>query len=348
MRENRQSRAHQKRASKARDPFDPLKQMITQNPRMLQIFDLVRNIADTNSTLLMTGPSGTGKSMLAKAIHNCSLRSKEPFVEVSCGALTETLLESELFGHVKGAFTGAIANKPGKFFVAHKGTIFLDEIAAASMSLQLKLLRILEDRQFEPVGSVKTKTIDTRILLATNGDLVKEIHAGRFREDLFYRISVINIDLPPLCQRQEDIPLLVNHFITHYNKQHSRHKTGVSSKAMTVLKHYAWPGNIRELENVIERAILLAPHATIDRHDLPDTLLKPHPANIPVISLQQARLEPEKAFIRNGLQDHGFNRTHTAKAMGINRSTLYKKMKQYGLDIEIYRAKYRPGKRSLK
>jgi len=314
-----------------------LENVIGHDYRMLKVFDLVESVAPSNVTVLLQGPSGTGKSMIARVIHQQSGRGDKPFVEVSCGALPETLLESELFGHVRGSFTGAVASKAGKFKAADGGTIFLDEISGASPALQMKLLRVLQSHEFEPVGSNKTERVDARVILATNVDLAAEVKAGRFREDLYYRINVVSVEMPRLAERLGDIPLLARQFIHHFNAELKRHVREIEPAAVRLLQRYPWPGNVRELENVIERAVVLCKASAITVADLPERLVAEAAVSEPTgeykpMPLKDALLEPEKRFIEAALRANGGNRQLTADQLGINRTTLYKKMKRFGLE----------------
>ncbi len=312
-----------------------MENIIGHDHRMLKIYDMIDSVADTRATVLITGESGTGKSIIARAIHRRSSRRDKPFVEVACGALPETLLESELFGHVSGAFTGATNDRLGKFKQADSGTIFLDEIATASPGMQVKLLRVLQDLEFEQVGGAKTFKIDTRVILATNEDLGRAVAEGRFRQDLFYRINVINIELPSLRDRLSDIPLLAEHFLRQICSESGKKVSGFSEQALAALQGFRWPGNVRELQNVIERAVLLGKTPVIGVEDLPPHLL----AGTPIAgelsaarSLKDAMAVPERQIILNVLEANQWNRQATAETLGINRTTLYKKMKRLGLE----------------
>ena len=312
-----------------------MENIIGHDHRMLRIYDMIDSIADTRATVLISGESGTGKSMIARAIHRRSSRRDKPFVEVACGALPETLLESELFGHVVGAFTGATVDKMGKFKQADEGTIFLDEIGTASPGMQVKLLRVLQELAFEQVGGTKTFTIDTRVILATNEDLTSLVAQGRFRQDLFYRVNVINIELPSLRERISDIPLLASHFLQQICNETGKRVTGFSEPAIAALQSYRWPGNVRELQNVIERAVLLGKGDKVGSEDLPPNVLAAGPVQVESVgnrTLKQALSCPERQIILDVLEANNWNRQATAAALGINRTTLYKKMKRLGFD----------------
>ena len=315
-----------------------LENIVGHDFKMLKVFDMIEAVADSKATVLITGQSGTGKSLIARAIHQRSGCTAKPFVEVSCGALPETLLESELFGHVKGSFTGAVSNKEGKFLAANEGTIFLDEIDSATPGLQMKLLRVLQERQFEPVGSNETKTVHVRVILATNKNLQRQVNEGKFREDLYYRINVVNIDLPPLYQRTTDIGLLAERFLRSMCAKHGREKIGLTGEAIKYLDNYNWPGNVRELENVIERAVVLGRNSQITPDDLPQHILdyagRENAVGFKRLSLREALEEPEKKILEMALRQNNWNRQATAEMLQINRTTLYKKLKRYGLDAD--------------
>ena len=316
-----------------------LDNIVGHDPRMQRVFDMIDSVADTKATVLITGESGTGKSLIARAIHRRSDRRDGPFVEVACGALPETLLESELFGHVAGSFTGATSEKTGKFMLADRGSIFLDEIGTAPASMQVKLLRILQEFQFEKVGGNKTFSVDSRVILATNEDLAQCVEAGTFRQDLYYRVNVINIELPSLRERPSDIPLLANHFLRQVCDDAGKEVAGFTSEAVEHLQRYRWPGNVRELQNVVERAVLLGKNDLIGLEDLSTTITTSSAAmTMPVATgrtLKEALAGPERQIILEVLESNGWNRNATADALGINRTTLYKKMKRLGLEDPI-------------
>lgn len=320
-----------------------MENIVGHDYKMLKIFDLVDAVADSRASVLMSGESGTGKSLLARAIHHRSTRASKPFIEISCGALPETLLESELFGHVKGAFTGAVNDKSGRFLAADGGTLFLDEINSASPAMQVKLLRVLQEKEFEPVGSTQTVHVDVRIILATNVPLQKLVQEGKFRQDLYYRINVVTIELPNLHERLSDIPLLASYFLKHFCKENEREILGFSDEAMDRLCRYNWPGNVRELENAVERAVVLCRRPQIEVADLPQTIQNYHPLraasddtsgdDMEPMPLSQALELPERRIIEAALKRNGYSRQATADELAINRTTLYKKMRKYRLDI---------------
>jgi len=315
-------------------------QILGQDLRMLKILEMAESVASSQATVLITGESGTGKSLVARAIHACSQRRNQAFVEVACGAIPDTLLESELFGHVRGAFTDAVSDKPGKFAVADGGTIFLDEISTASPQLQVKLLRVLQERQLEPVGSNETQQVDVRVILATNRDLNVEVEAGRFRQDLYYRVNVVTLELPPLRERTGDVVILAEHFLGKFASANGKEILGFSADALSAMRSYDWPGNIRELENCVERAVVLSRGAHVSVEDLPEAVLssmaRPQSSSDPTVvkPLREALKEPEKQIILAALQANGGCRKTAAKQLGIDRTTLYKKMKRYGLNGE--------------
>lgn len=316
--------------------------IIGHNSKMQKIYSLIETVAPTNATILIQGESGTGKRLVAQAVHFSDPHRKgKPFVEVSCGALPETLLESELFGHVKGSFTGAIKDRQGRFEAAHGGTMFLDEIDTFSPKLQVKLLRILQEGEFERVGDTSTVKVDVRVIAATNQDLKDLIKEGQFREDLYYRLNVIPVNIPPLRERKDDIPFLAEHFLQNSNQRaKGKEIKEVSSEVMDLFANYGWPGNVRELENVIERAVILCKGKTIEKEDLPDFFhevkIKEHQeaavsGNLP---LKDAMRSSEKKIIEEALHKCGGNRRKAAEMLGINRTTLYNKMKEYNLLVK--------------
>ncbi|MCA8953375.1 MAG: sigma-54-dependent Fis family transcriptional regulator [Planctomycetes bacterium] len=319
-----------------------LDNVIGTGPRMQAIFKTVRAVADTRTTVLITGESGTGKTLLARALHSLSTRKNGPFVEVNCGALPESLLESELFGHVKGAFTGAVRDKIGKFEAASGGTIFLDEIGTSSPAFQIKLLRVLQDRVIERVGDTRTIPVDVRVALATNKDLQKAVEDGDFREDLYYRIHVVAVEMPPLRDRRGDIQELAGHFLQRFAHDHGRAVAEITDAAMAALVAAPWPGNVRQLENVIERAVVLSRSRRIELADLPAGLTTgaappaaavaaPTADDGPILPLKKALELPEKLHIERALAHCDGNRERTAKLLDINRSTLFQKLRKYGI-----------------
>jgi len=305
--------------------------LISHSPLMQRLFEVLPAIAASPSTVLILGETGTGKELLARTIHALSPRAKGPFIAVNCGALPDTLLESELFGYKAGAFTGAQKNKPGRFALAKGGTLFLDEIGQVSPALQVRLLRVLQERTFEPLGAVRSETADVRILTATNSDLTEETRQGRFREDLYYRINVVRIELPPLRRRKEDIPLLTAQFIDRFNHRQNKSITGMAPEALSLLMAYDWPGNVRELENVIERAFVLCRDGEIGINHLPDQLTMRGVRPAAGMKIRAARDLLETQTIQAALEETGYHRLEAAKLLGMHKTTLFRKIKKLGL-----------------
>ncbi len=307
--------------------------IIGEHPDMLAIMETLRKVAPTNARILIIGENGTGKELVARAIHDMSPRAKEPFIEVNCAAIPEELIESELFGHEKGAFTGAVSRRIGKFELADGGTLFLDEVGDMSLSAQAKVLRVLQESQFERVGGTETRRVDVRVIAATNKDLQKESQEGNFREDLFYRLNVVPITVPPLRKRISDLPLLVDQFLWETSQELGQKPKKIAKRAVSELMEYNWPGNVRELQNLIERLVILTPGSSIDVADLP--MLGP------ARNLEEQYLERdtyndfreavEKEFFLRKLRSHGYNVSKTARKLGMQRSNLYKKLEKYGI-----------------
>ena len=315
--------------------------IVGKNHKMLNLYDLIKKAANSNASVLIQGESGTGKELIANAIHYLSSRKDYPLVKVNCSVLSETILESELFGHVKGAFTGAIKDHAGRFEAANGGSIFLDEIGDISPLIQMKLLRVLQEKEFERVGDNKPIKIDVRIISATNKDLMQLVDQGKFRDDLYYRLKVFPIHVPPLRERKDDIPLLVDHFIKKFNQENNKQAYGCSPEVMRTILNYSWPGNIRELENALEYAFVVTDAPEIKLEDLPIEVIQPkdqnHPPTIsserdvlPKDQSSSSTLSP-KDHLRVVLEKHNWNRTKTAQALGISRVSLWKRMKKFGI-----------------
>jgi two-component system, NtrC family, nitrogen regulation response regulator NtrX len=308
-------------------------QVIGQSVPMKALRQQIAVTAPTNGRVLIYGESGTGKELVARALHAAGLRCNGPFVEVNCAAIPEELIESELFGHVKGSFTGASEDKIGKFRKADGGTLFLDEVGDMSLRTQSKVLRVLEEQRFEPVGSSQTVTVDVRVLAATNKNLEQEISRGAFRQDLFYRLNVIPFFVPPLRDRKEDIPILARHFLSEFSSTYGKKTRELSDTAMEILLRYPWPGNVRELRNLVERLVIVCPQTRIEPHHLPPELFRgvSESPQQPYSTLHEARNAYEREFILRKLQEHRWNMTQTASALGLERSHLYRKMKSLGI-----------------
>lgn len=322
-----------RRTQLAQENSDFERPIIGTSRPMQEILTKIRQIAPTNGRVLITGESGTGKELIAYAIHNLSLRHKAAFVQVNCAAIPTDLIESELFGHERGAFTGASSRRIGKFEQADSGTIFLDEIADMSPSTQAKVLRVLEEQEFERVGGRQTLPVDVRVISATNKDLQKEIQNDSFREDLYYRLNVVPLHILPLRERVTDLPLLINYFLSRFCRENQKPKMTLHENALEVLSGYDWPGNVRELRNMIERLVILCPRETIEIDDLPIELnRRNNPSQISTETpLRKAKSDFEHHFIRNCLETNGWNITETARQLGIERTNLHRKMRQYSI-----------------
>lgn len=343
----------------ASDPASPIGGIIGSSPAMEEVFRTTRRVAKTNASVLLLGETGTGKELVANAIHRLSNRNGGPFVKVNCGALSESLLESELFGHVRGAFTGAVNNRTGRFEAAHTGTIFLDEINSTTLHLQVKLLRVLQQKEFERVGDTETITVDTRVIAASNREITREIEEGRFREDLYWRLNVVPVEIPPLRKRREDIPALVAHFLNYYSTTNERFVVHIQHEAMQAMQDYHWPGNVRELQNYVERAVVMAEGDELTLELLPKYISGTEEKETKQVHrsmdfdslatevvLEGMRTAPpdaddlhrrivdrvEKELIVQVLSACNQVQTKTATKLGINRNTLHKKLKDYGLE----------------
>nr|WP_180486612.1 sigma-54 dependent transcriptional regulator [Treponema socranskii] len=308
-----------------------LDNMIGKSAEMQKVFTLIKKVAPTKASVLITGESGVGKELVADAIHNLSPRSAHEMIKVHCAALSETLLESELFGHEKGAYTGAEKMQKGRFELAHESTIFLDEIGEVNASVQVKLLRVLQDHKIIRVGGEKTIDIDVRVIAATNRDMEKEVKEGRFREDLYYRLNVVHIAVPPLRERRDDIPLLLNAFLKEYAKENGKNVTGIDNRARALLYKYDWPGNIRELRNCIESAVVMCGGNEITPEDLPPTVSASIAAPSITIPVGTTLDDAEKAIICENLAANKGNKSKTADILGIGRKTLHRKLQEYGV-----------------
>ncbi|MFL5458847.1 MAG: sigma-54-dependent transcriptional regulator, partial [Myxococcales bacterium] len=328
-----------------------LEGMVGESPELAAVYNVVRQAAPTKATVLILGESGTGKELIAQALHELSPRKDKPFVKVSCAALSETLLESELFGHERGSFTGAVGRKEGRFELADGGTLFLDEIGEISPSIQTKLLRVLQEKELQRVGGEETLKVDVRVVAATNRDLKTEVQKGRFREDLFYRLHIVPLSIPPLRERPEDIPALARHFVLRFAARMNRAASGISEPAMRALQRYPWPGNVRELENAVEQSLVFSEGPELAEEDLPAFLRGPAAHKtagaLPVVqgdrSLPEILEDLERQLIQRAYDRTGGVKTETARALGIKTSALYYKLEKYGIGVIAGRASGSPG-----
>jgi len=308
-------------------------ELTSRSPLMQRVFEVLPAVAASPSTVLIVGETGTGKELVARTVHALGPRPQGPFIAVNCGALPETLLESELFGYKAGAFTGANKDKPGRFALARGGTLFLDEIGEVSQALQVRLLRVLQDRTYEPLGGTRSESSDARIMVATNKDLVEQVRKGAFREDLYYRVNVVRIELPPLRRRKEDIPLLVEQFVARFNRLQQKTVPGITAEALSLLMAHDWPGNIRELENAVERAFILCNEGRIGLEHLPEELTAHGAGRGPGHEARSARDILDAQAIRAALERNAFHRLAAARELGIHKTTLFRRMKALGMAL---------------
>jgi len=306
--------------------------MVSRSPAMHRIFKILPQVAESDSSVLIQGETGTGKELLARALHDLGPRRNRPFVAINCGALPDSLLESELFGYKAGAFTNALKDKPGHFALAEGGTILLDEIGDLTSAFQVRLLRVLQEKTFKPLGGTREVKANVRVVAATNKDLTEQVEKGLFRQDLFYRINVVRLNLPPLRERREDIAALIKHFIERFNRLQGRMVNGISQEALSILMFHDYPGNIRELENIIEHALVLCPEGEIGIHCLPENLQRPSAPSLPA-GINAALKLTESQVIRDALKRNQFNRLATAKELGMHKSTLFRKIKQLNIQL---------------
>ncbi|MBQ3965921.1 MAG: sigma-54-dependent Fis family transcriptional regulator [Treponema sp.] len=332
--ESRELKLQHSQLLKEVDTKKQLDNIIGKSAEMQRLLTTVRKVADSKASVLVTGESGVGKEVIADALHNLSGRRDKACIKVHCAALSETLLESELFGHEKGAFTGADAMHKGRFELAHGGTIFLDEIGEINQSVQIKLLRVLQEKKFERVGGSQTIEVDVRVIAATNRNLEEEVKAGRFREDLYYRLNVIHLEVPPLRERKDDIPLLISAFLDEFNRENGKSVTGFSQAAKSAIYKYDWPGNIRELRNCVESAVVMAGGSEIALEDLPPSVSKASRAESISVPMGITLDEAEKLIIEENLAANKGNKSKTADLLGIGRKTLHRKLAEYGLETE--------------
>lgn len=309
--------------------------IIGKSPAMLKLFDVVKRVAPTKASVLITGESGVGKELIANALHNLSPRKDKPFIKVHCAALAENLLESELFGHEKGSFTGAVSRKRGRFELAHGGTIFLDEIGEINQQVQIKILRVLQEKMFERVGGEETIEVDVRVIAATNRDLEQEIAEGRFREDLFYRLNVVRVHVPPLRERKDDLPLMISSFVKEFARENGKVIESIEPKARQALYTYDWPGNVRQLRNCIESSVVMATGTTITLDELPPSIRDMDEVPAIAIPVGSTMADAEREVILQTLAAQNGNKSRTAEVLGIGRKTLHRKLDDYGVDVPL-------------